>query len=152
LDVRKPLAGFVTVSREAHREFYQVKFEKIPNLCGACGHFGHTNLCGTGEHDEAKLKWGDFLKADWDTWHGRGFRGNRGGGRGGARGRGRGFPNSGRDTNPKERGGAAPGSWRYNALAYVDGKVVREEELDDAKGANIDTDKANFGNILAKEG
>jgi hypothetical protein len=94
LDVRKPLARFVSISREAKREFYQVKFEKIPKFCGACGFLGHSHLeCGSGEHDEDKLKWGDFLKADWDTWHGRGVGGNRGGGRGGARGRGRSFPN-----------------------------------------------------------
>jgi hypothetical protein len=26
--------------------------------------------CGTRDHDEEKLKWGDWLKADWETWHG----------------------------------------------------------------------------------
>jgi hypothetical protein len=101
LDVRKPLARFVSVVRGGQREFYQIKFEKIPRFCGACGFLGHTHLeCGTGEHDESKLKWGDFLKADWETWHGRsmgGFRGsargNQGrdrGGRGGRDFRGRG--------------------------------------------------------------
>jgi hypothetical protein len=69
LDVGKALARFVTVSRSGQREFYQVKYEKLPKFCGACGFMGHTHLeCGTGEHDVDSLKWGDFLKADWDTW------------------------------------------------------------------------------------
>jgi hypothetical protein len=37
LDIRKPLARFVTVSRAGQREFYQVKYEKIPKFCGAYG-------------------------------------------------------------------------------------------------------------------
>jgi hypothetical protein len=98
IDVRKTLARFVTVSRGGQREFYKIQFEKFLKFCGACGMLGHTHLkCGMGEHDETKLKWGDFLKADRDTWHGRrGFLGARGdgaglrGGRDGGRGRGQG--------------------------------------------------------------
>ncbi|KAK1649225.1 hypothetical protein QYE76_067030 [Lolium multiflorum] len=155
LDVRKPLARFVSISREAKREFYQVKFEKIPKFCGACGFLGHTHLeCGSGEHDEDKLKWGDFLKADWDTWHGRGVGGNRGGGRGGARGRGRSFPNPDTKMNPLGRGGAAP-AWRHNALAFVDGKAVREEDIEDTasspiKPTDMDTEKASQVDTFTK--
>jgi hypothetical protein len=155
LDVRKPLARFVSISREAKREFYQVKFEKIPKFCGACGFLGHTHLeCGSGEHDEDKLKWGDFLKADWDTWHGRGVGGNRGGGRGGARGRGRSFPNPDTEMNPLGRGGAAP-AWRHNALAFVDGKAVREEDIEDTasspiKPTDMDTEKASQVDTFTK--
>ncbi|KAK1610199.1 hypothetical protein QYE76_033872 [Lolium multiflorum] len=80
LDVRKPLARFVSRIREGVREVYPIKFEKMPRFCGACGFVGHSHLeCGTGEFDEDKLKWGDFLKADWDTWFGRGVGGGRGG-------------------------------------------------------------------------
>jgi hypothetical protein len=80
LNVAKPLARFVTVSRAGQREFYQIKYEKMPKFCGACGYMGHTHLeCGSGEHDEEKLKWGDFLKANWSTWKGRNL--SRGGGR-----------------------------------------------------------------------
>jgi hypothetical protein len=98
-DVRIPLARFVTISRGGNREFYKIQVEKFPKFCGACGMLGHTHLeCGTGEHDVSKLKWGDFLKADRETWHGRrGSLGGRGeglggrrGGRDGGRGRGRG--------------------------------------------------------------
>jgi hypothetical protein len=59
LDVRKKLARVVTVSREKKREYYQIQYEKIPRFCGACGFLGHSHLeCGSGEHDESKLKWG----------------------------------------------------------------------------------------------
>jgi hypothetical protein len=59
LDLRKPLARFVTISRAGHREFFKIQFEKIPRFCGVCGMVGHIHLeCGTGEHDESKLKWG----------------------------------------------------------------------------------------------
>jgi hypothetical protein len=98
IDVRKTLERFVTISRGGPREFYKIQFEKFLKFCGACGMLGHTHLeCGTGEHDETKLKWGDFLKADRNTWHGRrGFLGGRGdgagrrGGRDGGQGRGQG--------------------------------------------------------------
>jgi hypothetical protein len=80
LDVRKPLSRFVSIIRDGAREVYPLKFEKMPRFCGACGHIGHTHLeCGTGEFDEDKLKWGEFLKEDWDSWFGRGFGGRRGG-------------------------------------------------------------------------
>jgi hypothetical protein len=61
IDMRKALGRFVTVSRAGKREFYQIKFEKIPKFCGAYGFIGHSHLeCGTGEHIEENLKWGDF--------------------------------------------------------------------------------------------
>jgi hypothetical protein len=60
------------------REIYQIKFEKMSKFCGACGFFGHTHLkCGSGKHDDNKMKWGDFLKVDWETWRGRIQGGNR---------------------------------------------------------------------------
>jgi hypothetical protein len=96
IDVRTPLARCVTMSRAGQREFYAVKYEKIPKFCGACGFFGHTfTECGTGEHDEATLKWGDWLKADFETWHGRFTGGSRGAG---SRGRGRETNGRGRDV------------------------------------------------------
>lgn len=68
------------------------------------------------------------MRADWDTWHGRGFGGGRGGsraGRGawdsGGRGRaeGRGFEGMARG-----RGDGSQPSWRFNALAYADGIAI----------------------------
>jgi hypothetical protein len=133
LDVRKPLARFVSISREGARVVYPIKFEKMPRFCGACGFVGHTHQeCASGEYEDDKLKWGDFLKAEWDTWFQRGFGGGRGGGR------------SGRGTDPRGRGsGSGPGrdrfegmgghgtnpAWRHNAIAYFDGiaQVVPNE-------------------------
>jgi hypothetical protein len=140
LDVRKVLARFVTISRDVKREFYQVKYEKMPRYCGACGFVGHSHLeCGTREHDENNLKWGDFLQADWSSWHGRGIGGNRGGGRGGRGGRSDQDGNGegrGRGTNgARGRGGMA--SWRYNALPYVDGVVAAEDPLDDTGSSPV---------------
>ena len=65
LDVRQPLACFVSMSRGGEREIYPLKFEKMPRFCGACGRIGHSHLeCGMGEFEEEKLKWGDFWKED----------------------------------------------------------------------------------------
>jgi hypothetical protein len=129
LDVRKALARFVTVVRAGQREFYPIKFEKMPKFCGACGFFGHTYLeCGSGEHDESKLKWGDWLKAEWETWHGRIIGGNHGGARAG---RGRGFTDDGRGRENLGRVRGNPVSWRYNALPFFDGTATEEDELAD---------------------
>jgi hypothetical protein len=77
---QKVLAHFVTVVRGGQREFYHLKYEKFPKFCGACGFLGHTHLeCGSGEHDESALKWGDWLKVEWSSWYGRGGQGFRGG-------------------------------------------------------------------------
>jgi hypothetical protein len=134
LDVRKALARFVSISREGQRQIYQVQYEKMPKFCGACGLVGHIHLeCGTGEYDEDKLKWGDFLKADWSTWHGRNTGGNRrGGGRAGRGGRTNPDWESDRGrANQGGRGGAGPQSWRYNALAYEEKTNIMEGNLDD---------------------
>jgi hypothetical protein len=81
LNVRKVLDNFVTTVR-GEKDFYQIKFGKIPKFYGTCGFLVHTHLeCGTSEHDEEKLMWGDWLeadydkwlKADYDTWHRTGF-------------------------------------------------------------------------------
>jgi hypothetical protein len=71
LDIRKSLARFVSMSIAGQREIYHIKYGKMPRFCGACGMIGHSHLeCGTGEFEEDKLKWGKWLKADWDSWHG----------------------------------------------------------------------------------
>jgi hypothetical protein len=138
LDVRKPLARFVTISRAGQREFYQVKYEKLQKFCGACGFMGHIHLeCGSGEHKEDKLKWGDFLKADLDTWHGRGIGGTCGGGRSGYQGRGRETPMAGRSDLGCRRG--VHTSWRFNALPPPIGDAVVEREVDDTALALLRT-------------
>jgi hypothetical protein len=144
LDVRKALARFVTVVRAGQREFYSIKFEKMPKFCGACGFLGHTHLeCGSGEHDESKLKWGDWLKADWDTWRGRGLGGNRGGPRGG---RGRGTNTDGRGREPMGRGRGTHVPWRHNAIPFADGVAMEEDELADTGSSPIKKGDADMEN------
>jgi hypothetical protein len=57
IDVRKALSQFVSICMAGQREFYQIKFKKIPKFCGTHGFIGHSHLeCGTGKHIEADLK------------------------------------------------------------------------------------------------
>lgn len=135
LDLHKPLAIFVTISRAGQREFFKIQFEKIPRFCGACGMVGHIHLeCGTREHDESKLKWGDFLKDERETWYGRvAYGGSRGRVRGRSmNGHGR-FDGEGRAMESYEpfasgrgRGTGPPISWRHNAIPQA-----RDSEIDE---------------------
>lgn len=64
LDVTKKLTRFVGFTVKGELEFYQVKFEKLPVFCHACGKMGHWHEeCGNGEHDESKFEWGSFIMA-----------------------------------------------------------------------------------------
>jgi hypothetical protein len=94
LDVAKKLTRFVSMTKDRHKEWYQIKYEKLPNFCHKCGHLGHWHEeCGDGVHDESTFEWGDFILAGGGRGLGRG----RGVGRGsepgrasfGGRGRGR---------------------------------------------------------------
>ena len=79
IDVNKKLSRFVSISKCQKKEFYQVQYEKLPHFCNHCGPIGHWfQECGTGEHDESKFEWGDFILVDQ----------GRGSGRGSAYGRG----------------------------------------------------------------
>jgi hypothetical protein len=154
LDVRNVLTRAVSISRNKEREIYLIQYEKIPKFCGACGYFGHSYLeCGTGEHDESKLKWGDFLKADWDTWHGRSF-GARGGGRGGGRtGRGREGFGGGVGRDPSGRGGPVM-PWRHNALFDPKSKLgdpaLKDTATSPVKGQVMDLDLRSLSGVAAK--
>jgi hypothetical protein len=153
LDVRKVVARFVSMVRDGVREIYHLQYEKIPKFCGACGFFGHSHLeCGSGEHDEAKLKWGDFLMAEWDTWHGRGPSFARGSGRGGGRPGRSGEAPFGRGHEQRGRGGLMT-SWRHNAI--IPGTRGGDPDLNDTatspgKVNGMDMDKTNLTNPLAK--
>ena len=64
LDVNQKLTRFVSFTRAGKTEYYQVKYEKLPTFCNACGKLGHWHQeCGSGEHDEDKLEWGSFIMA-----------------------------------------------------------------------------------------
>ena len=136
LDVREVLPRVVSLSRAGQREVYHIRYEKIPKCCGACGMLGHTQLeCGTGEHDKEKLKWGDFLKADWEPWHGRRTFAPRGD----QANRGRG-PSSGRGDTIVGRG-EIPQSWRFNANPTYNSNKLKEDLWKDASPLkNIDTE------------
>jgi hypothetical protein len=95
LDVNKKISRFVAMTRDKKKEFFHVKYEKMPDFCAVCGMLGHWfEECGTGEHDPAKFEWGDFILAD----------GGRGRGRGRGLGRGRGGGDGGRDPGIGGRG------------------------------------------------
>jgi hypothetical protein len=92
INVANKLFQFVSMTKDKKRDWYQLKYEKLPVFCGACGLLGHWyQECGTGEHEEGKLEWGDFILADT----GRGWSGGRGSSAGRVppmgRGRGRSF-------------------------------------------------------------
>jgi hypothetical protein len=146
MDVRKVLARFVSMVRGGQREIYQVKFEKMPRFCGTCGLIGHSHLeCGPGEHDEEKLKWGNWLKADWETWAGRGPGGVHGGctGRGGRDnrgGRGRDMQGPGRGEQGNQANDLHK-SWSFNALTYPP-EFGKEDELADTVSSPAKNDVA----------
>lgn len=41
LDVNKKLSRFASITEDRKKEFYQVKYENMPNFCGKCGFIGH---------------------------------------------------------------------------------------------------------------
>lgn len=58
LDVNKRLERFVLITKEGKKDWYMVKYEKMPIFCNQCGLLGHWfEQCGTGEHDETKFEW-----------------------------------------------------------------------------------------------
>jgi hypothetical protein len=64
IKVDNKLVRFVSITKDKKRDRYQLKYEKLPVFCGACGLLGHWHQeCGTGEHEESKLEWGDFILA-----------------------------------------------------------------------------------------
>jgi hypothetical protein len=94
LDVRKPLKSVVTLVRGGKREFFFVKYEKLPNWCQVCGHLGHEYKDhGDGLHPPQALVFKN-LRASWRRDFGGPVRG-----RGGPRGAGRSGRSYGRGDN-----------------------------------------------------
>lgn len=114
-----------------------MQYEKLPTFSGHCGLVGHWHQeCGSGEHDESKFDWGDFMLVNGGRGGGRGC-GGRGTSSGSQYGRGRGRTNGrGRSTgghgDPPSRPGRGRGegptvpssdqnvSCRHNALPHLD--------------------------------
>ena len=153
LNVEQKLTWFVSFTRAGKTEYYQVKHEKLPTFCRACGKLGHWHQeCGTGEHDEDKFEWGPFILAPrrgrgGTRGSGRGFGRGHGGGRGDERfsargGRGgfdrgeHGGNNSARElleiTDPSI-------SWRWNSLHTHHGNGSEEEAVVTEKDGATDT-------------
>lgn len=97
MDVNKIITRFVSITKGWEKEWYQVKYKKLPIFCGSCGFMGHWHHeCSDGIHDEAKLGSGGFILADG----GRGRRRGRGSsqGTGGDQSSHDAFPGGGRGT------------------------------------------------------
>ncbi|KAE8791914.1 hypothetical protein D1007_33543 [Hordeum vulgare] len=64
-DIKLPLTKFVSVVRAQERQVFLVRYEKLARFCKFCGLIGHDHKeCGSGIHDQKKLKFGDWLHAD----------------------------------------------------------------------------------------
>jgi hypothetical protein len=120
LDTSKKLSRFVSMTRDNKKEYYQVKYEKMPDFCANCGMIGHWyEECGTGEHDPDSFEWGDFILADGGRGRGRGRGQGRGRGSRGedmaacGRGRGRGMFTSHAGADPR-------GSYPTDEMDYED--------------------------------
>lgn len=136
LDVNKKLTRFVSFTRKGETEFYQVKFEKLPTFCYACGKLGHWHEeCGSGEHDEKKFEWGPFILA---SRRGRG--GSRGSGPSRDGGAGRGDMN-GRGTRGRAgrgmngRSGTAAWRWNYDPTKNPEDPNGMEYDYSEKDGA-----------------
>ncbi|KAE8794249.1 putative disease resistance protein RGA3 [Hordeum vulgare] len=73
IKVGNKITLFVSMTRDMKREWYKVKYEKLPMFCGFYGLMGHWHEeCGSGEHDEDSLERADFLLVDGSLGRSRG--------------------------------------------------------------------------------
>ncbi|KAK1652507.1 hypothetical protein QYE76_070312 [Lolium multiflorum] len=161
LDVNKKISRFASVTRDGKKEFFQLKYEKMPIFCGCCGMIGHWyEECGTGEHEISKLEWGDFILADGGRGRGRGRnsgRGRGGGGRdGGPWGRG-----MGRGSNPYAKEGGlgdeiVPSDMEYEGYMlhnpFIRKRIAENFVREVGAAANTVDDSTSGAGVLAMVG
>jgi hypothetical protein len=143
IDVNKKLTRFVSVTKDKQKEWYQVKYEKLPIFRHNCGHLGHWHEeCGDGVHDESSFEWGEFILAGGGRGQGRG----RGGGRG-VPGRAP-FMVRGRGRMGEQSATWGKQDWRSDGL----GKSTSEENLEEGntsrKSLNFDVSNTNEGTLM----
>lgn len=75
------ITRLVSTTKDGKKEWYQVKYEKLPTFCGNCGLLCHWHEeCGDDVHDEATLEWGFiFMDGPCGRCRDRGGRGSEGG-------------------------------------------------------------------------
>jgi hypothetical protein len=155
IDVNKKLKRFVSMTKNKQKDWYQVKYEKLPTFCGNCGMIGHWHEeCGDGVHDESKLQWGNFILADGGRGAGRGCAGGRSDpGRGGRSGPGQ-VPSMGRGRG---RFGNVTGNMGWDNEVWnnsaKDGSAVNDMDIESRsmtgrKRLNFGEGQAE-GNMLA---
>ncbi|KAK1614641.1 hypothetical protein QYE76_020158 [Lolium multiflorum] len=165
-DVRRPLTRFVSIVLDKRRTLYAVKYEKLGQLCYACGLIGHEyKECGDGVYEEKDLKFGDWIYANG---RGRGTypRGSSRGGFGGARGREGGFA-SGRGGYAQDNGrGRGFVDWRNHPekkgtvnMSQVDPELLDTASSPVKQGDEVMTEaeklakrRLNFGDERGKKG
>jgi hypothetical protein len=145
---RRNCRVFVSITKDKKKDWYQLKYEKLPLFCGACGLLGHWyQECGTGEHDVKKLEWGDFMLADGGRGRGRGWSAGHdpSGGRGMRGGR---EHSDGRVPMGRGRGRSAT-STGTAIQPWVADNASRDEEMADIINGRkrVTTDGASSGGI-----
>lgn len=117
INVEKPLKNAVSVVKGGKRQFFLVKYERLPDWCAVCGHLGHQfKEHGDGVHPPQALVFKN-LGASWFRGAGRGPGEGRGRGRSG-RGRGQ-----GRGAGQRSAGTDAG----YNTHEEVDSDLIMED-------------------------
>jgi hypothetical protein len=62
IDVNKKLYRFSSIINDGKKQWYQLRYEKLPVFCGVYGMFRHWyQECGARDHDKLELEWGILL-------------------------------------------------------------------------------------------
>ena len=136
----KPLTRFVTLAPEGQESMLLlVQYEKMAQFCAHCGVMGHTHLeCGTGEHGEEALQYGDWMLAAAETWRAGTprVRGIFNAGKDGPRGRSattdKGRTTGAERTKHATRGGPRTRVWKEKETQGSESSGARKRMLEEA--------------------